>query len=114
MVIIPRHHNIGLLNLYLSLTDHIKTTHVSVEIHILLVNLDVLVGVYSMGSHQESIELRLRVYLFDHVKDSHDHIMSTSSLASTKHHSNLKNHVSLKLTNLTLRGLLVLRSWPSF
>jgi hypothetical protein len=72
------------------LTDHIKTSHVSIELHVVLINLDVVVRVDSMRSHQEAKQSGFRVNLLDHVKDSHDYIVTSCSLTTTQNYCNLE------------------------
>jgi hypothetical protein len=71
------------------LTDHVETTHVPVELHILLVDFNVVVGVDTVWSHQETINSRLRVHLLEHIENSHDYVVSTCGLTPTEYESDL-------------------------
>lgn len=72
------------------LTDHVEASRVSVEGHVLFADLDVVVGVDTMRSHEEAEYPRLWVHLLDHVEDTHNDVMSSGRLTSTEHQCHLQ------------------------
>jgi len=78
-----------LLQLF-TLTDHIEATRVTVEHHVFGSDLHVVVREDTVGAGEEAEQLRLGVQFSNHVKETHDNIVSTSSLASGEDATNLK------------------------
>ena len=71
------------------LTDHVEATGVAVELHVLGGNLHVVVGKDTVGSSQETEQDRLGMKLLDHVEETHDDVVTASSLATRENTSNL-------------------------
>jgi hypothetical protein len=71
------------------LTDHVKATGVTEELHVVRLDFDVVVGEDAVGSIEEANQLGVGVQLFYHIEKTHDHIVSTSGLSSGENASDL-------------------------
>lgn len=72
------------------LTDHVKATCVAEELHVFGGDLHVVVAEDAVGSVQESVKTGVGVQLAHHVEESHDHVVTASSLAAGEHAADLQ------------------------
>lgn len=70
------------LNLVSSRANHVEASHVSVKLHVVGLDLHVVVAEDAVRSVEESKQLRVRVDLLSHIKETHDHIVSSCGLSS--------------------------------
>ena len=71
------------------LTDHIKATCIAIKLHVLRGNLHIVIREDSVRSSQEAEKNGLRVQFLDHIEESHNDVVATSSLSTGENTSNL-------------------------
>ena len=64
------------------LTDHVEASCVAVKMHILWRDLHVVVAVDAVRSSKEAEQERIWVQLLYHVEETHDNVVTTSSLST--------------------------------
>jgi len=74
---------------FFTLTDHVKASCVAIQAHVIGRNLHVVVCVHSVGACEETKQAGLGVQLFNHVEETHDHVVATCGLTSGQHATNL-------------------------
>jgi hypothetical protein len=76
------------------LTNHVETSHISVEVHVFLANFNVVVRVDTVRSHEETENSRLWIHFLKHVEDTHDDVMTSSSLTTRQHYTDLQPYLT--------------------
>ena len=75
------------LDLITTRTNHIKSSHVAVFVHKLVINLHILAGEHSTRSIAETIHVAAD--LLHEIENTGNHVMTSGSLTSGKHHSDV-------------------------
>ena len=76
-------------------TNHIKSSHIAVFIHKLVINLHILASEHSTRSITETIHVTTD--LLHKIENSGNHVMTSGSLTSGKHHSDIDGSPNLIL-----------------
>ena len=84
----------SLKNEICQLTYHVESSHIAIEIHVVIADLHVVIRVDSVRSHEKTENLRVCIHLPYHIEYSHYDIMATSSLSTAQNETNLYKYTN--------------------
>ena len=100
MKIISRANLVVSLDFITARTDHVETSHISVLVHELIVDLHILAGEHTTRTVAESVHISTN--FLGEIVDSGNHVVTSRSLTSRKHHTDVHRSPNLA------RALLIL------